>query len=318
MNRALTDVLSPLAKHYTPSDVVELRMNRPRRIVLDRRGVGKQSLDDPDLSLSVIENICQSLANHEAIAFDGTTRAKLSCVIPEARHRFECTIGSSVQTGLSLALRCKHSFTPSWDEIGVTAPLRSYLEEQVASSANMIISGATNTGKTTLLNMLLAMLPESRRVVAVEDTPEIAIDRFYDGVGLLAARDDGANEGMLTWREIYDHVMRITPDNIIFGEISTQNAFPALGALNSGSRGFICTIHAHSPWQALNRKFEQNIAWAGHTMPRVPEFLADLIDVVVQITRDDDGIRRVSHIFEPRADRYIFGQPSKIQRKEVA
>ena len=100
--------------------------------------------------------------------------------------------------------------------------------------------------------------------------------------------------------------MRVTPDSVIFGEISTQNAFAALAALNSGITGFLCTIHAESPHQAIHRKFDQNIAWSGQTMPRVSEFLSELIDVVIQIRRDKHGMRRVTEIFEPRNKRYIL------------
>src|SRR3546814_10782585 len=70
---------------------------------------------------------------------------------------------------------------------------------------------------------------------------------------------------MLDWRQLYDHLMRATPDRPIFGEISTQNAFAALAVLNAGMTGFMCSIHADSPEQAINRKFDQNIRSEEHT-----------------------------------------------------
>ncbi|MHA1597535.1 MAG: ATPase, T2SS/T4P/T4SS family, partial [Alphaproteobacteria bacterium] len=230
---------------------------------------------------------------------------KLSCVLPGG-HRFECLLGSSVRSGISLAIRCKHPFTPTWQQLGVNDAIRDYLLAAVMNERNIIISGATNTGKTTLLNMLLGTLPDDRRVIAVEDTPELHIDKFWDGVGLLAARESNSGTGLLDWRQLYDHLMRVTPDHIVFGEISTLNAFAALAALNSGVTGFMCTIHADSPYQAIHRKFDQNIAWAGDVMPRVPEFLTDLVDVVVQIKRTPDGFRQITDIFEPGADSFIL------------
>lgn len=176
----------------------------------------------------------------------------------------------------------------------------------MAREANIIVSGATNTGKTTLLNMLLATLPDDRRVVALEDTPELHIGRFWDGIGLIAAREANTGAGMVSWRELYDHLMRITPDHILMGEISTQNAFAALAALNSGVTGFMCTIHAESPDQVIHRKFDQNIAWSGAVMPRVPEFLGDLVDVVVQIKRCPDGYRHITDILEVRGQRVVL------------
>jgi len=259
----------------------------------------------PDLNRATIETIARSLGNHAGIRFDGEEHTKLSCVLPGG-HRFECLVGASVQSGLSLAIRCKHPFTPSWEQWGASEPVRRYLVEAVGAEANIIVSGATNTGKTTLLNMLLATLPAERRVVALEDTPELHIGRFWDGVGLLAAREAITGAGMVTWRELYDHLMRITPDHILMGEISTQNAFAALAALNSGVTGFMCTIHAESPEQVIHRKFDQNISWAGAVMPNIPEFLADLVDVVVQIKRGTDGWRRITDIWEVRNDRYVL------------
>jgi pilus assembly protein CpaF len=298
-------LLKPLSVFIESPDTVEVRMVRAEQVIIERRFEEKIAVEADGLVLGVLETICQALANRHGLKFDPDEMPKLSCVLPGG-HRFECLLGSSVRSGLSLAIRCKHPFIPTWAQLGVSEAMRRYLLAAVRDERNMIISGATNTGKTTLLNMLLGSLPEERRVIAVEDTPELDIDKFWDGVGLIAARESNASDGLLDWRQLYDHLMRVTPDHIIFGEISTLNAFAALAALNSGVTGFMCTIHAESPHQAIHRKFDQNIAWAGDVMPRVPEFLTDLIDVVVQIKRTPDGFRRITDIFEPGRDRFIL------------
>jgi len=298
-------LLSPLSVFFEDTDTVEVRMVRAEQVIIERRGSGKVAVEAVGLVLAVVETICQALANRHGLKFDPDVMPKLSCILPGG-HRFECLLGSSVRSGLSLAIRCKHPFTPTWEQLGVNDAIRDYLLEAVSSERNTIISGATNTGKTTLLNKLLDVLPEDRRVIAVEDTPELHIDKFWDGVGLMAARESNSGTGLLEWRQLYDHLMRVTPDHIIFGEISTLNAFAALAALNSGVTGFMCTIHAESPHQAIHRKFDQNIAWAGDVMPRVPEFLTDLVDVVVQIKRTSDGFRRITDIFEPGENRFIL------------
>ena len=298
-------VLEPLHKFYADLDVVEIRMVKPGQVIRDQRGAGKRAVPAPDLTLAEIETICTALATYHGVKFDSDTHPKLSCVLPGG-HRLECLLGASVQSGISLALRCKHPFTPTWEEVGASDETRKHLLDAVCSEKNIIISGATNTGKTTLLNMLTASLPDDRRVIAAEDTPELHLERFWDGVGLLAERETSGASGMLNWRQLYDHLMRATPDHILFGEISTLNAFAALAALNSGVTGFMCTIHAESPYQAIHRKFDQNIAWAGETMPRVPEFLTELVDVVVQIRRTQDGWRRITDIYEPRTDNYVL------------
>ena len=298
-------LLKPLSVFFDNTETVEVRMVQAEQVIIERRGEGKIAVEADGLVLAVIETICQALANRYGLRFDPDEVPKLSCVLPGG-HRFECLLGSSVRSGISLAIRCKHSFIPTWEQLGVSDAVRRYLLAAVSGERNIIISGATNTGKTTLLNMLLDTLPDERRVIAVEDTPELHMVKFWDGVGLLAARESNAGTGLLDWRQLYDHLMRVTPDHIVFGEISTLNAFAALAALNSGVTGFMCTIHAESPHQAIHRKFDQNIAWAGEVMPRVPEFLTDLVDVVVQIKRTPDGFRQITEIYEPGNDRFIL------------
>ncbi len=298
-------LLAPLSAFYGNTDTVEIRICRPGQVIVETRGEGKKAVAAGDLTTAVVETICKALANRNGLHFDTDDMPKLSCTLPGG-HRFECLLGDSVQSGISLAIRCKHPFDPTWEQLGVTEPIRDYLLEAVASEQNIIISGATNTGKTTLLNKLLATLPEDRRIIAVEDTPELEIDRFWDGVGLLAAREKVTGIALLDWRQLDDHIRRATPDSIIYSEISPQNAFAAMGAINSGVTGYMCTIHAGSPYQAIHRKFEQNIAWAGEIMPRVSEFLIEMIDLVVQIKRTGSkGFRRITDIYNPHEDAFI-------------
>ncbi|MEW5728054.1 MAG: CpaF/VirB11 family protein [Pseudomonadota bacterium] len=314
MASAISIILRPFAAFYDDPTTVEMRMTRPKEVILDRRGKGKVVLPAPELTLACIEDICRSLANFTGVKFDPETAPKLSCVVPEVRHRFECLLGASVQAGVSLAIRCKHPFVPSWDQVGAAPEVVAYLKAAMLAEKNIIVSGATNTGKTTFINKLLEFLPDDRRVVAAEDTPELAIDRFWDGVGLLAAREASTASGMVDWRQLYDHKMRATPDCVIFGEISTQNAYAALGALTAGVNGWMCTIHAGSPQQVIERKFAQNIAWSGQVMPHVAELLTELVDVIVQIKRGSDGWRRITDIFEPSASRWVMRDGELLER----
>jgi len=304
-NPLVITVLEPLSRLYDDPKTVELRMVKPGQVILERRGEGKTTVAAPDLTVAAVETICTALANVNSTRFNPEAAPKLSCVLP-GRHRFECLVGGSVQSGVSLAIRCKHPFTPTWEQVGATPEVVSFLRGAIEREENIIVSGATNTGKTTLLNHLLTFLPDTRRVIAAEDTPELEIARFWDGVGLMAGRDGASSNGMVDWRQMYDHLMRATPDHVIFGEISTTNSFAALAALNAGITGFMCTIHAESPLQALNRKFEQNIAWSGQNMPRVSEFLHELVDLVIQIKRTHDGLRRITDLYQPRLGQWVM------------
>jgi len=219
----LRQVLAPLARHYDDPATVEIRLNRAGEVITDRRGEGKRQVEDQALSIATVERICRSLANYAGLGWDPDRAPKLSCVLPGG-HRFECLVGASVASGVSLAIRCKHPFTPNWSDTGLSERMRDYLLGHVAAGSNLIVSGATNTGKTTLLNLMLEKIPEECRVIAVEDTPELAVERFWDGNRLLCAREASSDNGsMIGWRQNFDHLMRITPDRVLFGEISTTN-----------------------------------------------------------------------------------------------
>ncbi len=316
MDAVLSSIMKPLARYFDEKDVIEVRVNEPCRVVVDRRGRDLQYYDDDSINIGRIEHICRALVNrHGMDRFDPDKNPKVSCIIPDVRHRFECLVGASVQGGISLAIRCKHPFVPTWDQLDANQAVQEYLYDAVATTKNIVISGATNTGKTTLLNMMLEIVPSSRRVIAVEDTPELQLDKFDHPVGLLADRDSSTKKsgGRVSWQNLYDHIMRITPDHIIFGEISTENAWPALAALNSGVTGFMCTIHAESPHQVLNRKFQQNITWSGKTMHDVDKYLTELIDVVVQIKRGTDGYRKITEIYEPKTNTTVFPRKEEVK-----
>jgi len=301
----MSQLLSPLSKYYESEDTVEIRINRPGMVVTDRRGHGKELIEDPELTLAAIETICMGLANYNGLKFNADTQPKLSCVLREG-HRFECLVGASVQSGVSLAIRCKHPFTPTWIQLGVSEHILEYLNDALISEKNMIVSGGTNTGKTTFMNKLLMILSDDERLIAVEDAPELFVERFWDGNGLLADREANEESSLVTYQGLYDHKMRITPGRIWFSEISTRNASAFLNALTAGVEGMMCSIHGNNPHQILNYKFEQLVSMAGDTTPNVSQVLKDTIDVVIQIKRDKDGYRRITDIYEPKNDRFVL------------
>ena len=302
----LDGLLAPLSAFYGPPETLETRMARAGVVVVVRRGEGKRQAKAPNLTLARIETVAKALSNRHGLGFDAEAHPKLSCVLPGG-HRFECLVGASARSGLSLAIRCKHPFVPRWEQIGAEGLIREYLLDAVKNEKNLIVSGATNTGKTTLLNMLLEAIPADRRVIAIEDTPELHIERFWDGAGLLAEREASGASGLVDYRQLYDHLMRASPDHPVFGEVSTLNAYAVLSVLNAGMTGFMTSIHAGSATQAIERKFEQHLAWGGKAaMQKVPEYLAELVDVVVHLRRDPKGWGRVDEIIEPKRGRVVL------------
>ncbi|MEP4030881.1 ATPase, T2SS/T4P/T4SS family [Roseibium polysiphoniae] len=308
----LDNLLKPLSDHYSPSNVVEVRTKSAGSLIVERRDLNDRiaKIEAPGLTLHRIKTICRALANMRGLEFDPIAKPQLSAVLPGG-HRFECLIGNSVVSGLSLAIRCKHPHAITLEDMGLSPEMIAYVQDALDRQLNIAISGSTNTGKTTLLNNLLSHLPEDRRVVSAEDTPELEVGRFYNGVSLLAARDTSQGAGLRTWQQLYDHKMRISPDNILFGEISTQNAFAALNVLNTGARGWMCTVHAESA-ELVPSRFQENINAAGNSLSDAEGFMRRLVDIVIHIKRNPYGQRFVSDIYEMKNDRYVLRdhQPS--------
>ncbi len=314
MTTSLDIILTPLSRHYADPKTVEVRCNEAGHVIVERRGEGKIALPAPDLTFDELDLMCTALSNMTDSAYSPRNGEKLSCVIPHHKHRFECLLGKSSREGVSLAIRCKHPFEPSWQQIGATAEVVKYLECCVLAGKNIVVSGATNTGKTTFLNKLLTFLDDQVRIIAAEDAPELELDRFMDKVGLIAARDVKNSSGLILWDALLDHINRITPDRVLFGEISNQNALAFINALISGAVGVMCTVHARSPEEALETKFVQNMALSGYSVPDIPVLLRRNVDVVVQLKRDEDGYRRISDVYEPVNDHWVVKDSMVIQK----
>ncbi|KZK96150.1 MULTISPECIES: ATPase, T2SS/T4P/T4SS family [unclassified Pseudovibrio] len=298
-------LMEPLAELYSDPNVVELRQMRPRKIIVEHRKSDLQQIETPNIGFTEIRRICQALANYNGLKFSEDTNPNLSVSLPE-RHRFECLIGPSTQNGLSMAVRCKHPYEIKFEDLGLRQKIIDYIGEAMHKRWNIAISGSTNTGKTTFLNKLLGLLPVQERIVSCEDTPELEVERFWNGSALFAAREASQGAGLRTWEQLFNHKMRISPDRIIFSEISTENAFPALNALNTGAKGWMCTIHADRAEMVVER-FQHNIDMSGMNLTKpVSEYFDTLVDVVFHITRFDRGVRHVTDIYEVKNNRYIL------------
>ena len=297
-------LMEPLSELYQDPNVVELRQTRPNKVVLEHRKSDLLHLEVPGLGFSKIRRMCQALANYNGLQFSEDSHPKLSVSLPE-RHRFECLLGPSTLTGLSLAIRCKHPYQIRFEDMGLSPKLIDYVKQAMEQRWNIAISGSTNTGKTTFLNKLLSLLPDTERVVSCEDTPELEVERFWNGSALFAARDTAQGSGLQDWTQLFDHKMRISPDRIIYSEISVQNAYSALNVLNTGAKGWMCTIHADRAEMVVDR-FQSNIDLSGGVSTPIREYFNELVDVIFHITRFERGVRQITDIFEVKNNRFIL------------
>ncbi len=187
------------------------------------------------------------------------------------------------------------------DLIGVGAmseETAEFLAMCVRAKLNVIISGGTGTGKTTLLNALSAFIPNTERIITIEDPAELRLQQEH--VITLEARPasiEGKNA--VSQRDLVRNCLRMRPDRIIVGEVRGSECFDMLQAMNTGHEGSVSTVHANTPRDGLAR-LENMVLMAGMGLPvkAIREQIASAVDVIIQVQRLQDGSRKVSHVTE--------------------
>jgi pilus assembly protein CpaF len=166
------------------------------------------------------------------------------------------------------------------------------------SRLNILISGGTGSGKTTLLNAMSQMIDQTERIVTIEDAAELQLQQPHV-VRLETRPANLEGRGEITMRDLVKNALRMRPDRIILGEIRSSEALDMLQAMNTGHDGSLSTVHANRPREALTR-LENMIGMAGVNLPSraVRTQIAAAIDMIVQISRMRDGIRRVTNVTE--------------------
>jgi pilus assembly protein CpaF len=173
-----------------------------------------------------------------------------------------------------------------------------FLDSCLQAKLNVLISGGTGSGKTTMLNALSASIPNSERIVTIEDAAELRLNQIH--VLRLESRPPNIEgEGEIRIRELVRNSLRMRPDRIIVGEVRGAEALDMLQAMNTGHDGSMCTVHANSTRDALAR-VETMVLMAGFDLPMkaVRQQVASALDLVVHLDRFPDGARRVMAITE--------------------
>jgi pilus assembly protein CpaF len=180
----------------------------------------------------------------------------------------------------------------------LTPEMAQLLEGLVRSKVNMVISGGTGAGKTTLLNILSGFIPDSERVITIEDAAELQMQQPHV-IRLETRPSNIEGKGEITQRALVRNALRMRPDRIIIGEVRGAEAADMLQAMNTGHEGSLTTIHANSPRDALSR-LENMIGMASTNLPQraARQQIAAAVGVVVQALRLIDGKRRITSIQE--------------------
>jgi len=184
-------------------------------------------------------------------------------------------------------------------ELGsLSESMSNILEAVVRGKLNVLISGGTGTGKTTLLNILSANIPPGERVITIEDSAELQLQQPHV-VRMETRPANIENKGAVTQRDLVKNSLRMRPDRIIVGEVRGAESLDMLQAMNTGHDGSLTTIHANSARDALSR-VENMVMMTGIEFPQrtLRAQIASALDVVIQLERHEDGCRRVVSIQE--------------------
>ncbi|MBT2691240.1 CpaF family protein [Bacillus sp. ISL-47] len=176
--------------------------------------------------------------------------------------------------------------------------MAQFINAAVFAKMSVLISGGTGSGKTTLLNALARSIPSGERVITIEDSAELKLDR-PNVVGMEARPPNVEGTGEITIRQLVRNALRMRPDRIIVGEVRGSEAFDMLQAMNTGHEGSLTTVHANSPLDALKR-VEGMVIMAGMDLPSkvIREYIVGALDLIIQGTRLPDGQRKLVSISE--------------------
>ena len=288
--------LEPLLRDPTVSDILA---NTYREVYVERAGVIELSnvrFADNEHLLRVIERIVDRVGRRV-----DESQPMVDARLPDG-SRVNAVVQPIALDGPLLSIRKFSKIPFNLDrliEIGSVAPSGANLMAgMVRARLNILISGGTGTGKTTLMNALSHFIGASERVVTIEDAAELQLQQRH--VARLETRPPNIEgRGEVTQRHLVKNALRMRPDRIIVGEVRAGEAFDMLQAMNTGHDGSITTVHANTPRDALSR-IEQMIGMAGIDLPTksMRAQIASAINAVIQIKRFPDGTRRVVSIQE--------------------
>lgn len=291
--------LGPIEPLINDDSVSEVMINAPDEVYFERDGILYQSdvrFRDAKHVMQIVERIIAPLGRRvdesspmvDARLPDGS---RVNVIIPPLAPRSPTmTIRKFRQDKMTME-----------DLISVgslTSEIAQFLGASVEVRLNLLISGGTGTGKTTLLNALSAFIPDSERILTIEDPLEIKLQQPHV-VSLEARPPNIDGRGQVTQRELLRNTLRMRPDRIVIGEVRGGEAFDMLNAMNTGHEGSMSTIHANSPRDALAR-LENMVLMANLELPEraIREQVSSALHVIVQISRFRDGSRRITHITE--------------------
>src|SRR5450432_3169335 len=291
--------LGPLEQLLKDPTISDILVNRYNKVYVERAGkleiTGLSFKDDQHL-MQIIDRIVSRIGRRvdesspmvDARLADGS---RVNAIIPPLAIDGPC---------LSIRRFGRDPITARnmLENKSLTEPMLELLSAMVKGRLNILISGGTGAGKTTLLNVLSGFIPNSERIVTIEDAAELQMKQEHV-VRLETRPPNIEGKGAVRQRELVINSLRMRPDRIVVGEVRGEEAFDMLQAMNTGHEGSMTTVHANSPRDALAR-IENMVSMANLNIPEraVRHQIASAVHAVIQIARLSDGTRKVITISE--------------------
>jgi pilus assembly protein CpaF len=289
----------PIESLMVDPTVTDILINGPDRILVERRGL----LETTDLRFADEPHLMRFI--HRLVGRAGR-RIDESTPIVDARlpdgSRFNAVIPPLALCGPTVSIRRFGNRRLQIDDMiqyGSLAPaMADFLILAIRGRMNVIVAGGTGAGKTTLLNCMSRFIPDSQRVVTIEETAELSLQQ-QDVVPLETRMPNIEGRGAVTQRDLLRNALRMRPDRIIVGEARGAEVLDMLQAMNTGHDGSMSTVHANDTREALDR-MELMIALSGAELPSLiaRQYIANAVDIIIHVTRLHTGERRVTRISE--------------------
>jgi pilus assembly protein CpaF len=287
--------LEPLLRDPTVSEVM---VNGPALVFYERAGtihLSEQRFRDDAHVLHIVEKILRPLGRR----LDDSS-PMVDARLPDG-SRVNAIVPPLAVKGPSVTIRKFSRDLLGADDLvrlgSLTRPAVAFLAACVRARLNILVSGGTGTGKTTLLNLLSTFIPPGERLVSIEDPAELQI-KHIDWVSLETRPPNLEGRGQVLQRDLVKNALRMRPDRILVGECRGGEAFDMLQAMNTGHDGSLTTVHANSPRDALARVENMVLMAVDLPVQAIREQVASGINLLVQIARFQDGSRRITHISE--------------------
>lgn len=295
----LLQFFAPVRPFLEDPTVSDILINGPDEVFIERRGRIERTdarFESREALAAAIRNAAQFAGKHV-----DEERPILEGRLPDG-SRIEAVLPPAAPDGPHVAIRRFFRETLTVEKLielgSLTPDAASALHAIVASKLNVVVAGGTGSGKTSMLNALASYVPEGERIVVIEDSRELQLQREHV-VALEARPPDHKGRGAVSIRDLFRATLRLRPDRIVVGEIRGGEALDLVQAMTSGHGGCLTTLHATYPRDTLTR-LETMAMMSDVDMPLMAIRLqiASAIQFIVQTSRVKDGTRKVTHISE--------------------